>query len=116
MDDTFIGFCKIGNLNGIKNLINLHKIRQNRNLIYAKINIHADDEEGFRWACSDGHKHIVEYLIKLHKTEPFYAKINIHAHNELGFTWARKYGHKHLVKYLLSCGCYSNNYKCIIIL
>ena len=145
MDDKFINFCKVGNLNGIINninkinihtnndagftwacyhghkniveyLINIHKTRQSRNQNYIKINIHVFNETGFRWACLNGHKHIVKYLINLHKIQPIYAKINIHAQNESGFTWACADGHLHIVKYLLSCGCHLDNYKCIIIL
>ena len=80
MSNNFIDFCIEGNLNGMIEHMNTNKI-----------NIHANDEEGFRLACRNGHLHIVEYLINLHKIrqsrDPYYSKINIHANNEEGFKW-----------------------------
>ena len=99
METKFIEFCKNGDLDSIKQLINSHEI-----------NIHAKDEEGFRWACENGHKHIVEYLINLYKRDNKYAIVNIHANDEYGFRWACMNGHKHIVKYLLSGGCYLHGY------
>ena len=43
METKFIEFCENGNLDNIKQLINSHEI-----------NIHAKNEEGFRWACENG--------------------------------------------------------------
>ena len=104
MDYAMTIFLRFGALNSIINYINMNKI-----------NIHVDNEEGFRSACCYGHKHIVEYLINLHKQPP-YSKINIHACNEYGIRLAHLNGYKHIIKYLLSCGSYSKNYKYIIIL
>ena len=42
MDETFIDFCKTGNLNYIINHININKI-----------NIHAYNELGFKSACNN---------------------------------------------------------------
>ena len=74
MNETFFNFCKIGNLNGIIEHINMNKI-----------NIHANDEEGFIMACVNKYEHIVKYLIKLHKIrqsrDSTYSKINIHINN-----------------------------------
>ena len=98
----FIWACYFGHLHIVEYFVNLYKIRPN----YTKINIHINDEYGFRIACEHGYKHIVKYLINLHKIQPIYAKINIHANNEDGFIVACNNGHKHIVKYLLSCGCY----------
>ena len=143
MYDKFIDFCKIGNLNGIKEhiimnkinihsnneegfrwactnghlhiikyLISLYKINQN----YTKINIHADIEYGFRLALWNGHKHIIKYLINLYKNDPIYAKININANDEYLFIITCYYKQNNFIKYLLSCGFYSKNNKCIIIL
>ena len=137
MKTKFIKFCRYGNLDNIKqlinsNVINIHadnedgfiwacenghkhiveyliNLYKNDNK-YAIVNIHANDECGFRWACHSGHKHIVEYLINLYKHDNKYAIINIHADNEDGFSWACKNGHKHIVEYLLSVGCYLHGY------
>ena len=81
MEIQFREFCKNGNLDNIKQLINSHKI-----------NIHSYDEYGFRWACFYGRKHIAGYLINLYKNDNKYAIINIHARDELGFRWACKNG------------------------
>jgi ankyrin repeat protein len=95
MVDIFIHFCIRGNLNGIIDLINKNNI-----------NIHTHNEYGFRSACENGHKHVVEYLINLYKIRPsrypIYAKINIHANNEEGFRWACMNRHKHTIKYLIN--------------
>ena len=99
MDHKFIDFCKAGNLNGIINLIDKNKI-----------NTHANNEEGFRWACERGHKHIVEYLINLYKNNPIYTKINIHSENEGGFKMACMFGHLHIVKYLINLYKMNPNY------
>ena len=50
MERQFMRYCKTGDLYGIKKIIKTHKI-----------NIHANNELGFRLACYYGHKHIVEY-------------------------------------------------------
>ena len=101
METKFIEFCNNGDLDSIKQLINLHEI-----------NIHANCELGFRWACYYGHKHIVKYLINLYKNNNKYAIINIHAYDEDGFRWARENGRK----YLLSIGSYLPNHEYIILL
>ena len=74
MEQQFTRCCGTGDLDGIKNIIKTHKI-----------NIHANNEEGFVWACNNGHKHIVEYLINLYKNDNKYKKINVHIRNEHGF-------------------------------
>ena len=51
--------CFYRHLHIVKYLINLHKT----NPIFAKINIHAYNEEGFRYACCFGYKHIIKYLL-----------------------------------------------------
>ena len=105
MDDNFIDFCKTGNLNGIINYINMNKI-----------NIYSNND-GFIWACAYGHKHIIEYLINLHKIQPTYANINIHVNDNEDFIKACSYGYTYIIKYLLSCGMYySNNYRQYIII
>ena len=102
METKFIRFCENGDLDSIKQLINSHEI-----------NIHADDEEGFMWACYNGHKHIVEYLINLYKNDKNYTIINIHTNDESGFRWACYNGHKHIVEYLINL--YKNDNKYAII-
>ena len=55
--------------------------------------------------------------MNLYKIQPIYSKINIHAHSEkASFSMAYCNEHMHIIKYLLSCGYYSNNYKCINII
>jgi hypothetical protein len=52
IETKFIEFCKNGNLDNVKQLINSHVI-----------NIHANNEAGFILAGYYGHKHIVKYLL-----------------------------------------------------
>ena len=89
MKEQFIQLCTIGNLDYIKKLITKQYV-----------NIHVENERGFRWACRHGYLHIVEYLISLYKINTDYTKINIHIKDELGFRWACMNGHLHIVKYL----------------
>ena len=71
MEEQFLRLCKIGNLDDIKKLIETQYV-----------NIYANDEDGFRWACDNGHLHIVKYLINLYKLNEDYKIINIHSHDE----------------------------------
>ena len=91
MERQFMRYCKTGDLYGIKKIIKTHKI-----------NIHVNHEEGFRWACCNGHLSIVEYLINLYKNDNKYAIINIHIDNEHGFRWACYNGRLPIVKYLIN--------------
>ena len=105
MDETFVDFCKAGNLIGIINLIDKNKI-----------NIHKNDEEGFILACFNGYLHIVEYLTNLYKINTDYKIINIHSRDEEGFRWACMRGYLHIVKYLLSIGSYFPNHEYVVLL
>lgn len=51
---AFIEMCKIGNLNSAKLLLK-----------YKKINIHAFNNEAFRWACKFRHNNIINWLLSL---------------------------------------------------
>ena len=64
--------------------------------IYFNIDVHAENEEGFRWACYKGHLNIVQYLLENN------FNIDVHAYNENGFIWACKNGYSAVVKYILT--------------
>jgi hypothetical protein len=68
---------------------------------YKYIDIHSCYEEGFRWACYNGHYDIVKYLVELHKNDKNYRPINIHSYEEFGFRLACDNGRYDIVKYLL---------------
>jgi hypothetical protein len=90
-DGKFQSACCYGRLKEIRMLM-VKNIRTPT----IKLNIHANDEEGFRYACQNGHLEVVKYLMKQED------KPNIHAYNEGGFRWACFYGHLEVVKYLMS--------------
>ncbi len=48
-------------------LIELYKIDP----IYKPIDIHVENEEGFRWANENGHHNIVKYLMTLYKKHDY---------------------------------------------
>ena len=52
-----------------------------------RVDIHADNECAFRWACYNGHIEIVRLLLSDEVTNKF-GKIDIHANNEYAFHWA----------------------------
>ncbi len=84
--ETFIDYCKTGNIDMIKKIP-----LKNFNL-----------DHGFSWACYNGHYNVVRYLIGLYKIDPTYKPINIHVNNEQGFRWACVNGHHNIVKYLMN--------------
>ena len=81
----FYEACRIGGLTSVKHLINNFNI-----------NVHAENEKGFRLACWKGHLNVVQYLLENN------FNIDVHANNEDGFRWACKYGYSNVVKYLLT--------------
>ena len=109
--------CKNGNLRAITNLLNNHNI-----------DVHVDNEDGFRLACYNGHLNVVQYLLKNNFNIDVHAEnedgfrvacgnghlnvvqyllennfnIDVHAENEYGFIWACCYGRLNVVKYLLT--------------
>jgi len=117
MDKKFKKVCKFGNLEDEKRIYE-----------YYKLNIHANDDEAFRYACRYGHIEIAKWLISLDantilKTNNDFAfintfyngdfnlinvlmgmeyKIDIHAKNDYAFRNACKYGHIEVAKWLYS--------------
>ena len=77
--------CKTGNLTTITDLLNNFNI-----------DVHANNEEGFRWACERGRLNIVQYLLENN------FNIDVHTNNEEGFIWACKNRHSAVVKYILT--------------
>ena len=53
---------------------------------FGKIDIHADNERAFCWACDNGHIEVVKLLLSDEVTNKF-GKVNIHANNEYAFHW-----------------------------
>ena len=81
----FYEACENGNLTDITYLLNTYDI-----------DVHADNEKGFRWACRHGHLNVVQYLLEHNYN------IDVHAENEYGFKFACKRGHLNVVKHLLT--------------
>ena len=110
MEFKFIELCKQGNLNEIKFMLNSPNHYQhsyNKKVIISPqttryLDIHAKDESGFVFACSNGHLNIVEYLINLYKTQPIYGIINIHVNDDLPFRVACRKNHMNIIKYLIN--------------
>lgn len=63
-----------------------------------KINVHARNETGFHWACANGNKDIVLYLLSL--TDEQY--IDVHTEDEYAFRYACLRGHTDIVDILLT--------------
>ena len=100
--NEFIKCCENGNLDKIKIIVN--------NCI---IDIHAKNELGFLYACTNGHLNIVIYLINLYKNDNKYTIVNIHANNESGFRLACLNGHLHVVEYLINLYKINSDYDII---
>lgn len=87
--------CANGHIEVVEYLINLvtnsvtnsftNSVTNSFTLNGHKIDIHADNEYAFRWACENGHIDIVKMLIKMAQTE---TPINIRACNDYAFVWS----------------------------
>ena len=88
--EAFIAACKNGHIEVVKLLLELDG--------EFRIDVHAEDQSGFRYACENNHMEIVKLLLDLKGDR----KIDIHAEDEHGFLLACEYGHLELVKFLLS--------------
>ena len=82
----FIELCYKGDLIGLKHLLQLNP----------DIDISADNEDAFGWACRNGHLHVCQWLLQQKPT------INISADNEYAFCWACFYGHLDVAHWLQS--------------
>jgi ankyrin repeat protein len=82
---SFIDCIKEGNLDKAKQFL-----QDNPNY-----NIHANDEEAFRWSCRLGHLKVAKWLWDISNH-----KINIHAKNEDAFRWSCYSGHLDIAKLL----------------
>ncbi len=83
--NNFIDYCRDGDIESIKKMS-----LEGRNL-----------NNGFRWACENGHYNVVQYLVELYIHDSTYKPINIHFQYELGFRWACYNGHYIVVRYLM---------------
>ena len=123
MANDFSAACSIGDLGVVRELLGLDGDR--------RIDVHAEQEAGFRWACQHGHLGVVRELLGLdgdrridvHTREEagFRAacrrgrlgvvrellgldgdrRIDVHAEQEAGFRWACQHGHLGVVRELL---------------
>jgi len=80
--NSLFSLCKIGDLNGVKNLVSIGA------------NIHADNEYALRWSAEDGHLDVVKYLLSIG------ADINIF--DDFILRCIDTNGHKEVINYLLS--------------
>jgi len=85
VQEQFTNACEGGDLEKAKELL-----ENNPN-----INISAENEQAFRWACYNGQLHVAKWLLSL-------KNIDISTENELAFRWACYNGHLHVVQWLLS--------------
>ena len=83
MNYPFINACRDGNLEEAIYIYNKYKP-----------NIHAEDDEVFRFACKNGHINIAQWLYGLED------KPNIHIEDEYAFRLACKYGHINIAQWL----------------
>ena len=111
----FNNACKNGNIQKAKTL---YKIRQDDE---TPIDIHAGDEEAFRWSCGNGHFKIAKWLYHLGQ-QPDETPIDIHARNDFAFClgcgnghfeiptddnifgWSCIHGHSKIAKWLIRMG------------
>ena len=80
-----------------------------KQIVEKGVDIHYDDEYGFRIACFKGHLDIVKYLTMLYK-DTHHNMIDIHARDDYGFKKACEFGHLDVVLYLTSIhehSCYT---------
>ena len=94
MESVFIELCKHGYMKDIIKWTN-----------QCNIDIHYNEERGFRLACCGGYLNIVEYLTnfyKYHLYETSNTIIDIHINEEEGFRLACSNGHYNVVKYLVN--------------
>lgn len=59
------------------------------------INISAEDEYAFRYACRNGYLNVAQWLLQIKPT------INISAKNDYAFKWSCSFGHLNIVQWLL---------------
>jgi hypothetical protein len=67
---------------------------------FGDVNIHAENEHAFRWACSNDHLSAAQWLYN-------FGDINIHAKNDYGFLFACSRYHLSGVQWLCSLGVIS---------
>jgi len=79
--DLFIAACKSGNLEVVEYLVSTKSV-----------NIHANDNVALRWASSNDHLEVVQYLVE--------QGANIHAYNDDSLRRASANGHLEVVQYL----------------
>ena len=66
-----------------------------------RIDIHANNEFAFQWACYRGHLGVAQWLWELGYSDPVgIGKIGIHADNEWAFQWACNNGHLGVAQWL----------------
>ena len=68
-----------------------------------RVDIHAENERAFRWACKNGHLNVAKWLLAL-GTMDEQRSINIHADDECAFKWYCENGHLIVAKWLLELG------------
>ena len=92
-ENQFVEACKNNDMITIKKLV------------CEGVNIHADNELGFRRACMNGHIKVVRYLTKLYEhifeNGMKYNMIDIHVDNNYSFRWACYNGHLKIILYLI---------------
>jgi ankyrin repeat protein len=66
------------------------------------VNIYADNELAFRWACGNGRIEIANWLVQDHQ-------VDIHVDNEDTFKYACKYRHDKVIKWFTETYRYSQS-------
>lgn len=70
---------------------------------YGRINIHADNDYAFGWACAVGDHNTAKWLIELGEFGG-YGKIDIHAENYNAFKICCRKGNIDIAKWLIELG------------
>ena len=71
LERLFVEYCVSGDVNSLTKILK-------ENII----DIHTDNELGFRWAFTNANVQVIDFLLHIHHTIPKYSMINIHINDD----------------------------------